>query len=99
MHCRTLNGIDIRSLHQLMALYTQARDSVDPKSESAEPMAFLSMRFHDDMWIVLETKECMASEAEVLKQHGIPAVSSADVDTMARTQAGHGAAKGEIALT
>ena len=57
---------------------------------------FLVFRFRDRSRIVLETSDCMSSEAEVLGQHGIPSMVSANVVEMAKAEAERGVVAVEV---
>ena len=55
---------------ELYNMYEDACRSI--ADDSDDRTDFLQFIFRDKSRIVLETKECVASEDEVLEQHGIP---------------------------
>lgn len=66
----TLNGHKLKNMAELYNMYQDACKST--ANGSGDKTDFLQFIFRDKSRIVLETKECVASEAEVLDQHGIP---------------------------
>jgi S1-C subfamily serine protease len=66
----TLNGNKLKNMAELYNMYEDACRSI--ADDSDDRTDFLQFIFRDKSRIVLETKECVASEDEVLEQHGIP---------------------------
>ena len=88
----TLNGITVRNMAHLHNMYCDARWSVaEDMSRGAaanggsDDPAFLQFVFRDKSRIVLETTDCVASEAEILGLHGIPKAVSDGI--LKRTEA------------
>ena len=88
----TLNGITVRNMAHLHNMYCDARSSVaEDMSRGAaanggsDDPAFLQFVFRDKSRIVLETTDCVASEAEILGLHGIPKAVSDGI--LKRTEA------------
>ncbi|KAL7544702.1 hypothetical protein ACHAWF_008067, partial [Thalassiosira exigua] len=76
----SLNGRKLRNMAELYNMYVDACRSVEAEGEEeSKPTEFLEFIFRGESRIVLETRECLSSEAEVLEQHGIPKAVSAGI--------------------
>ena len=82
----TLNGHKLKNMAELYNMYDDACKSI--ADDSDDKTDFLQFIFKDKSRIVLETKECVASEAEVLDQHGIPKSVSTGILTRAAEERG-----------
>ena len=82
----TLNGHKLKNMAELYNMYEDACKSIADSNDGGTD--FLQFIFKDKSRIVLETKECVASEAEVLEQHGIPKPVSAGIVKKAAEERG-----------
>jgi len=70
----TLNGRKLKNMSELFNMYLDACESIEraKTDDGKDTIDFLQFIFRDKSRIVLETTECVASEQEILEQHGIP---------------------------
>ena len=82
----TLNGHKLKNMAELYNMYEDACKSIADSNDGGTD--FLQFIFKDKSRIVLETKECVTSETEVLGQHGIPEPVSAGIVKKAAEERG-----------